>query len=260
MDYIDRISSDYIDKINKVNYFKDLDWSEVQTPRFWYKDEPLITHAFNVFSLLIPEAERFIVKSLKPYEKMILEPQLKEQLQEFFVEEYTHSLQHTRFNEDLKRHDYPVDFIVKIMRKGYQTLTKLMSPKTKVAISVCFEHFTIMVASVGFEKELLEPDKSVITDLFLWHAYEEIRHRAFLMDIYHAIGGGYLRRLWAIFISTFFVFGYVCSIGLYILVFDDIFKRRGIKFKHVKAFLKFAWNLRSCRKYYFAYFKYHFKP
>lgn len=252
---------DYIDKINKVNYFNDVDWSSVKTPRYWFENNPIITQAFNVFSLLIPDAERFIVRSLRPYESKITDPELSAELKSFFREEFTHSLEHTRFNQDLKRHGYPVDFIAKFMRISYHTFGKLFSKKTNVAISVCFEHFTVMVAKPGFEKEILEPGASVIYDLFLWHAYEEVSHRSLIFDMYDAIGGGYIRRVWAMMISTLFVFFYICPVTLYFLLTIDIFNRRGVmKFKYFKSTMKFIWSIRAAAKYYRSFFKIKFRP
>ena len=250
----------YIDKINKINFFHQIDWNTVGTARYWYQNDPIVTHLFNILSLIIPETERFIVKSLKPYEDSFLDPELSTRIKSFFVEEYAHSLQHTRFNEDLKRHDYPIDFIAKFVRANYKLIEKLTSAKTRVAISTCFEHLTVVVAIASFEKELLEPGYTVITDLFLWHSYEELSHRTFLMDVYHALGGGYIRRVIAMAIISIFIYVLLGPIILCALVILDLVNRRGIKLRHVKSAIKFMWNLRKGLKYYFLFYKFHFDP
>lgn len=246
---------DYLDRINKVNYFADLDWSTVKTPRYWFKNEPVITHIFNVFSLLIPETERFIVKALKPYEDLILDPQLSGRLHHFYREELSHSLQHTRFNEDLRRHNYPIDFILKILRISYRGLNFFFSPKTKVAFSVCFEHLTVMVAKIGVDTEVFEPGSSAAVDLFLWHAHEELNHRTFLMDVYLAIGGGYFRRIWAMMLSSLLIFVFLGPAILSLLLFLDLCKGRGVRPKHFRGFMKFMWQIKGIFKYYFSYYK-----
>lgn len=250
----------YVDKIPKVNYFANLTWSEVNTPRYWFKNEPIITHMFNAFSLLIPEAEYFIVRAIKPIEKSIHDPEIVLRIKAFLAEEFTHSLQHTRFNNDLKRYKYPIDFLSRFLRVSYRALGKCVSKKTNIAISVCFEHFTVMFAHTGFDKETLEPGGSAIQDLFLWHAYEELSHRSFLMDLYHHIGGGYIRRIWAMLISTAFVFLYIAPVLLFTLLFSDFYQRRGLSFRNFIATFKFMWSVKGFFKYYMAYYKYNFKP
>lgn len=252
---------DYIDRINKVNYFNVIDWSKVQTPRFWFENDPVITHSFNVFSLLIPDAEHFIIKSLRAYEDKITDPELSARIKAFCREEGSHSLVHARFNEDLKRHGYPIDFIKKFARLNYLVFNKLFTKKTKIAISVCYEHFTIMLAKPGFEKEVLDPDFSEAYNLFLWHAYEEMSHRTLLFEIYDSIGGGYIRRVWAMMIATSFVFFYLCPITLYILLFTDVRHRKGVlKFKYAKSLMKFLWNIREASYYYYSFFRINFRP
>lgn len=253
-------ATEYIDRINKINYFSTIQWSKVDTPRYWFKNEPLITHFFNTFSLIIPETERFIVRVLKTFTSQVEGSELSLQINQFIKEECAHTLQHTRFNADLKRQGYPVDFISKSIRKSYDFLGKIFSKKTKLAFSICFEHITVMYIRAALEKQLFTPDTSVIFDLFLWHSYEEANHRTFLIDMYQAVGGTYLRRIMGMIISTMLIFGLLGPLTFCTLVSLDIVKKRGIKFRDYKVYIQFLWSIRGCVKYYFSFYKFNFRP
>ncbi len=247
----------YMQRINKVNYFVNIDWAEVKTERFWYKNEWLTTHLMNTYSILVPEFERFIVKSLKSYESEIVDPRLKQRLQHFYTEECAHSLQHARFNQDLKRHNYPIDFILNLLKKGSQILNKIFSKKSKLAMSVAFEHLTVLSVNVAFEQQIFEIDSSAIHDLWLWHGYEERNHRAFLMEVYDAIGGGYVRRCLTLMFSAFLIFMCCLPFFMSILVVADMRQGKKLSVQHIKIYLKSLWQMKGMISAYFKYFSIH---
>src|SRR3546814_9475096 len=65
-----------------------------------------------------------------------------------------------------------------------------------VATTAAAEHFTASLAGYVLSDNTwgetdVDPE---MAHLFLWHAAEEVEHRHVAYDVYHHIGGGYLRR------------------------------------------------------------------
>lgn len=227
-----------IKHIKSSKYFKTIDWNQVKTPHFWYQQQPIVTHFMNALSIGIPETERFLVRATKPYLTLIKDEALLKQTQKFLNEELTHSLHHTKFNLDLKRNGYPVDFALKFTKWGYQWIPRLFSQKTQLAMAACFEHMTTTLVEYGFEKELMKENVSDVYDLFIWHAFEELNHRSGAYDVYQYIDGGYIRRVLSMMYVTFFFITGVFTIQCR-FVLSDIVHRRGIKIKHWWYWTKF---------------------
>jgi len=245
-------------KAEVKKYFSKVKWQDEKIKRFWYEDEPIVTHFMNAISIAIPETERFLVRSVKPYSHL-----LTKELDIFINDENEHSLQHTRFNKVLKTQNYPVNFGLKFTKFGFSCIYKLFSKKTQLAMAVCFEHMTAVIANYGFEYEVMLEDVSKIYDLFIWHAFEELNHRSVVNDVYVEIGGGYVRRvLCMLYVTFFFIVGVVVIQARFIL--SDLFNCRGIKMKHWWYALKFFFGRKGMvfgsLKYYLPIFKFKYIP
>lgn len=227
-----------IEYIKSSDHFKTIDWRQSDLKPFWYEGQSVVTHFMNALSIGIPETERFLVRVIKPYQTLIKDEVLLEKTEKFLHEEITHSLHHTKFNLELKRKGYPVDFAIKFTQWGYQWIYRLFSQKTQLAMGACFEHMTTMLVEYGFEKELMKQDVSDAYDLFIWHAFEELNHRAGAYDVYQYVDGGYIRRILSmVYVTFFFIIGVSVIQGSFIL--SDLFHRRGMKLKHWWFWAKF---------------------
>lgn len=233
-----------IDQINTVGDFENVEWKTIRTPRHWYENEPIVTHFFNALSLGIPETERFLVQTVKSVMHEISSPELYERAVTFIREENTHSLQHTKFNADLNRHGYPVRHILKLIRMGYRFINKCFTRRTRLAMSACLEHMTAVIATYGFDNELMTENVSDVYDLFIWHAYEELNHRALAYDLYQHLGGRYwVRCLSMVYISFIFILGVAGIQSL--LVLYDLVARKGGRFRHYMSAFKFFFARRG---------------
>ena len=61
----------------------------------WFAGKPLATHFLNAYTLLIPEGERFIIRSCRRYLDRA-EGGLREELSRLFFQESSHSREHRR--------------------------------------------------------------------------------------------------------------------------------------------------------------------
>ncbi len=251
------------DSIKSSEYFSTLNWSQIATPPFWYEDQPIVTHFMNALSVAIPETERFLVRAVKPYTTLITDVGLLENTKKFLNEENTHSLHHTKFNLDLKRNDYPLAFGLTFTKWGYKFIYTFFSQKTQLAMAVCFEHMTTTLVEYGFDKELMKEDVSPVYDLFIWHAFEELNHRAGAYDVYEFSDGSYLRRILSMMYVTFFFITGVVIIQLRFIL-SDLFAGRGIRGKHwwyaAKFFFARGGMFWGTLKKYFSIYKFKFIP
>jgi predicted metal-dependent hydrolase len=89
---------------------------------------------------------------------------------------------------------------------------------TQLAITACLEHWTaglghlLLCSDTGRQMltKFAEPQRS----LWVWHATEEIEHKAVSLDVYHAMGGGYIRRCFFMLMVSYVVLSSVfCSLS-----------------------------------------------
>ena len=61
----------------------------------WYDGQPLTTQLLNAYTVLIPEGERFIIRTCSRYSRQAA-PELKKELKKLFFQEGQHSREHQR--------------------------------------------------------------------------------------------------------------------------------------------------------------------
>lgn len=220
-------------------YFPRVDWNKVNSSRFWCEDDPTLTHGLNAFSLIVPFAERHIIKTLTQVKPAITDAKLSAQLSEFLAEEARHSLQHTRFNQSLRNFGYPIDKINKKITNKFKKLTGKFSTTFQLALCVCLEHYTVSVAKAELNLNILKPGVCEIYDLFLWHSYEELAHKSCVYEIYQTLGGTKQILKLANLLGTWKIFFSLGFATYFRLLFYDIMHKNGITKSHLKKGYKF---------------------
>lgn len=167
-------------------------------PKYWFDNNPYITHAMNVFSVFIPDGERFFIQSINYFEGEVSDPELKKLISAFKQQEAIHFKAHEDFNNTLLGHGIDLDFMLRRARGSFSFLGKFTPKKVQLGITVFFEHLTatgahllLAVPAVG---EKMDP---YMLQFWQWHAVEEIEHKAVAFDIFENIGGGYLLRIFS---------------------------------------------------------------
>jgi predicted metal-dependent hydrolase len=176
-------------------------------PRDWCNEDGFETTFLNALSLLFPEGERFFVESVKHYRERITDPALKEAVAGFIGQEAMHGREHRAFNELLVAHGFTeAPRIDKGLKRFLQRVRRTMPAKSQLAVTCALEHFTAMLAEQLLKNpRMREQMHSKVQPLWLWHALEESEHKAVAFDVYRAVGGGYVRRV-AIMLLTTVVF------------------------------------------------------
>jgi uncharacterized protein len=173
----------------KSREFRSVDLSTPE--RHWVRGDPFATAFFNALSAVFPRGEAFMISSLLPYQNNVPEP-LASDIRGFIEQEAGHSREHIAMNKGLIAAGYDVAPLESAIRKFVATFQKT-SNLTKVAATMCIEHITAIVAAEVLKNEHhLDNSNAELKELWLWHAVEEVEHKAVAFDTWM-----YLTRDWS---------------------------------------------------------------
>ncbi len=169
-----------------------------ELPRHWAFNNVIATSLINSVSMLFPAGERFFVRSVHYYlQRADLPDELRAQIQGFFAQEGRHAQQHERMNRLLNSQGYDVSgFLHLYERLCYQIIEKLTPPSLHLAGTAAAEHFTAVMADNFLRmNELTDHLDPTMRRLLLWHAAEEIEHKAVAFDVLAHVNPSYGLRM-----------------------------------------------------------------
>jgi hypothetical protein len=175
-------------------------------PRYWMDDNAATTHFMNSLSCIFPGGERFFVRSVLEHLSEIGDERLKMEARQFCGQEAIHGQQHEALNQwgssqgwDLEgRAKFDEDQVIRVLGR--------LPKRRRLAATVALEHLTAVIGNAFLScPEVLEAVHPEVRTLWVWHAIEEIEHKAVAHEVFYAVGGKDSERYQAL-IS--------CSIGL----------------------------------------------
>lgn len=180
-----------------------MDFDFSQGVRFGYANDAYMTTFWGAFSSLFPKGESFFVESVRHYRNQITDPLLKAQISGFIGQEAMHSKEHTALNAWFQSFGYPMDKLDRDIGYLLGFLQKTMSPKRQLAVTVCLEHYTAIIAEYCLKADhmhrMVDPN---LLQIWLWHALEENEHKTVAYDVYEQVGGGYALRSFTMLTTT----------------------------------------------------------
>ncbi|HET8731243.1 MAG TPA: metal-dependent hydrolase [Moraxellaceae bacterium] len=197
------------------------DFQPESVPRYWFNNDPVLTHFLNALSLSFPDGEQFFVDSVRHFRDVVTDPERQKDISGFIGQEAMHSLEHKGFNAMLAAQGYGeiADKAGSIARYLCNEGRKRFSPRAQLAVTAGLEHITAILANAILRQPgLLDEMDPSVRMLWLWHAIEETEHKAVAFDLYKDIDPGYRMRVRA------FLTG---SLGL--LVFSSTWTWRFLK-------------------------------
>ncbi len=170
----------------------------------WFKHDSFATLFFNASSVSIPEAERFLVITVREALPHIQSVSLREKIQTIIHEETAHSRVHDAYNMYLGAHGFPVKKYEEEFITWSIFLQTRFSLMTRLAICATIEHFTACVSRQILDTGILEGEDvdERMDRVWTWHALEELDHRSTVFDVYVAMGGTWRQRVWSAFIGS----------------------------------------------------------
>ncbi len=165
-------------------------------PRHWFDGNVIATHLTNGVGMLFPAGERFFVRSVRRFQDHVEDADLRAQIDRFFKQEGRHAREHDRMTTMLAEQGFAVGpFLALYERVAYGWIEKLSSPKLRLATTAACEHFTALLAEEVLRTRVLDTADPTVRALLLWHAAEEIEHRAVAFDVLTAVAPSYALRM-----------------------------------------------------------------
>lgn len=164
--------------------------------RHYFANSPVMSHLLTALSSTFPIGEQFFVHSVRNVRDKVKDENLQAQIAAFIGQEAMHSKAHAEFNAAWRSDDYNLDrFQAWLARKD--DYVKNLHPKIQLAITCAFEHFTALLGGyILRHPEVLATLDEDAAKLWVWHAIEEIEHRAVAFDVYQAVyGDDKIRRM-----------------------------------------------------------------
>ncbi len=181
--------------------FQDLD----RVPQYWFAGNPIISHMENAFSILIPPGERFFIQSVRNFQDRAEDPEVKELIRAFIQQEGLHTRAHNELNRSFAKFGVDVDREVAFGDRIFNWMARRLPRKVQLGVTVFLEHLTATGAHVLFmEPKIAEFMHPEMLRFWRWHAAEELEHKAVAFDLFRAVGGGYLLRVFSAIVAIVF--------------------------------------------------------
>ncbi|MBP7178571.1 MAG: metal-dependent hydrolase [Moraxellaceae bacterium] len=174
-----------------------MDFGFKDVPKYWFANDPFLTHFLTSLSSLFPEGEFFFVTSMRNIRDQIDDPVMQKEISAFIGQEAMHSKEHKAFNDYATAHGIDVDYMHRRVGKLLKFGHKILSHKQQLAITCGLEHFTATIANQLMRREdinglMIDP---MMRKMWLWHAVEESEHKSVCYDAYqHLYKNGYGTR------------------------------------------------------------------
>jgi predicted metal-dependent hydrolase len=166
-------------------------------PRHWFAGSAVATHIVNGVNLLFPAGERFFIRSVRHYlDRIADDPVLTAQVRGFFAQEGRHAGAHERFFAVLEGQGYEIEGFLRAYEKSaYAFIEKMSTPALRLSATVALEHFTAIMAEDALAGDVLAEAHPAMRKLLMWHAAEEIEHKAVAFDVLAKVSPGYPLRM-----------------------------------------------------------------
>lgn len=207
-------------------------------PRHWLGNNVIATHMANGLNLLFPAGERFFVRSVKRYLDQLDDESLKAQVKGFFGQEGHHAREHDRVNRMLQAQGYSVDAFLRFYEwLGYGVIERISPAELRLATTAACEHFTAIMAEDALAERILDHAARSMRLLLLWHAAEEIEHRAVAYDVLQKVNPSYALRMAGLAMATACLGGFWALGSLSLLLQERDWGGRsvGTQWKEVRA-------------------------
>lgn len=152
--------------------------------RHWFGGSVYKSALMDGLSMFLPEGEKFFIRSLKHYATELGDKELAREINGYAVQEAFHTREHEEYNKAMTLLGYDTEKMEQPIR---YVLRSVKAPILRLAGTCAIEHITATVSSATLRRpELLDDADPAYRRLWMWHALEEIEHKAVALDVYKA--------------------------------------------------------------------------
>ena len=183
--------------------------------RAWFGGDPVLSAVFDGFAVMLPEGERFFIRSLRAYLPGIEDPALREAIHAFGAQEAFHTREHEAYNDAIRDFGHDVDAME---ARSASVLGAVKSPAQRLFATCAMEQLTFALARFILKRPaLMDQAAPAYRRLWRWHALEEIEHSAVALRVMRAVDlrmpawRRYLNRVMVLNIVILRMFGLAVS-------------------------------------------------
>lgn len=171
-------------------------WAFAGTRRHWWGGRAARTHLLNAYTLLVPDNEKYYIRTLAACLDRVTDPRLRADVHAFLRQESLHGIAHQKYWQTLAAHGIDGSAFVKAADWLLYRLAEPLQPRRlRVSIVAAIEHLNAAWAHSFLARDLLHDADPELRRLFYWHFAEEIEHKAVAHDVLAALYPGYASRL-----------------------------------------------------------------
>lgn len=197
-------------------------------PRHWLAGNAPATHFFNGMNLVFPDGERFFIRAVRDHLACIDDPELLRQVKGFAGQEGRHAHEHQRYFEVLRAQGYRIDGFLARFAAFNRLATRWLPAGLRLAMTAGAEHYTATLGALGLEQGLIREAHPTMERLIVWHATEEIEHKAVAFDVLRATHPGYALRILGFLLASLALFGWTFA-GMRMLLRQDGLSRAELR-------------------------------
>lgn len=168
---------------------------------WWNPARPEFSHIVNAASLSMPYLEPYVIDTMRKARGQIADPQLLKDIDLYIGQESTHFRQHQQFNKRLAEFGYgSVAKYEAIFKADFESFANARSFAFNVAYAEGFEAMALTIGHMLIEDRdfLFGGADPAVSSLILWHFVEEIEHKCATYDVFKALDGRYLWRIYGL--------------------------------------------------------------
>lgn len=177
-------------------------------PRHGIADNAVATHVFNGLNLVFPDGERFFIDAVRANLSDVDDPELARQVRGFFGQEARHAHEHERYFAALEAQGYEIRGFLRRFKGFIRFTTRWLPRGLRLAMTAGAEHYTATFGALALEDDLVTQAHPVLRDLIVWHATEEIEHKAVAWDVLQATHPSYALRVAGFALATLALFAW----------------------------------------------------
>lgn len=179
-------------------------------PKHWMAGNALATHTFNALNLTFPDGERFFIRAVNDHLHAVQDPVLRQQVRAFAGQEAMHGNEHERYFDTLRAQGYEIDGFLRRFRRFIAWSDRLPA-SWRLAMTAGAEHYTATFGRFALEDPLVSEAHPVMRRLILWHAAEELEHKAVAFDVLRAAGISHFTRILGFVLATVSLFAWTIA-------------------------------------------------
>lgn len=176
----------------------------------WNPARPEFSHIVNAGSLGMPFLEPYLIATMRQAKAQISDPGLLAEIDLYIGQESTHFRQHQQFNRRLADLGYrSVPQMEAVLTADYAGFGAERSFAFNLAYAEGFEAMALTIGHMLIEdREYLFADgEASVGSLVLWHFVEEIEHKCATYDVFKALDGRYLWRIFGLLFAMVHIMG-----------------------------------------------------